>query len=157
MKIAIPQPMDPKAVIPQLQAMLPGYKLSMRGGSIIVAEKSAAVGATILFRKNKLIINGNFPNMGLQLVFVLAIVFLGVLIPLVIFLLTVYKSQKASAEEVTAALNAMLSGAPVYPQQAMVQQGYPQQPMVQPGYPQQPAMQPAYAQQPQQGYQQPGY
>ena len=122
MKVAIPQPLQPQAMIPSLSPMLPGYKLYMRGSKILVAEKSAAVGATLFFRKDKVVVNGNFPNMGVQMVFVLALVFLGILIPLVIYLLTVYKSQKASEQEVGAALQALVSG-------AGVQQGYGQ-----PGY-----------------------
>jgi hypothetical protein len=111
MKVAISQPLQPQAVIPQLTAMLPGYKLYMRGGKILVAEKSAAVGATLFFRKDKVVINGNFPNMGVQMVFVLALVFLGILIPLLIYFLTVYKSQKASEKEVGAAFEALVRGA----------------------------------------------
>lgn len=152
MKVAISQPLDPQAVLPQLQAMLPSYKFSMRGGKIIVAEKSAAVGATVFFRKNKLVVNGAFPSMGLQMVFVLSLFLLGILIPLVIYFLTVYRSQKASENEVGGALQALTSGVPAYPQPAMAQpqmQAY----VPQPGYPQaQPAHpQPAYAQ-PQPGY-----
>lgn len=122
MKVAIPQPLQPQAMIPSLAPMLPGYKLYMRGSKILVAEKSAAVGATLFFRKDKVVVNGNFPNMGVQMVFVLALVFLGILIPLIIYLLTVYKSQKASEQEVGAALQALVSG-------AGAQQGY-----AQPGY-----------------------
>lgn len=122
MKVAIPQPLQPQALIPQLSAMLPGYKLYMRGGKILIAEKSAAVGATMFFRKDKVVVNGNFPNMGVQMLFIFALLFLGILIPLIIYFLTVYKSQKASEQEVGAALQALVSGAPQYPQQ-----GYPQQ------------------------------
>jgi uncharacterized membrane protein len=124
MKVAIPQPLQPQALIPQLSAMLPGYKLYMRGGKILVAEKSAAVGATLFFRKDKVVVNGNFPNMGVQMVFVLALVFLGILIPLLIYFLTVYKSQKASEQEVGAALQALVSGQPM--QQGYAPQGYAQ-------------------------------
>lgn len=116
MKVAISQPLQPQTLIPSLSAMLPGYKLYMRGGKILVAEKSAAVGATLLFRKDKVVVNGNFPNMGVQLVFVLAVVFLGILIPLLVYFLTVYKSQKASETEVGAALQALVSGQPVQAQ-----------------------------------------
>jgi uncharacterized membrane protein len=130
MKVAIPQPLQPQAMIPQLSAMLPGYKLYMRGGKILVAEKSAAVGATLFFRKDKVVVNGNFPNMGVQLLFVFALIFLGILIPLIIYFVTVYKSQKASEQEVGAALQALISGAQQgYPQQGYPQQGYPQQHM----------------------------
>ena len=88
MKVAIPQPLQPQALIPQLSAMLPGYKLYMRGGKILIAEKSAAVGATMFFRKDKVVVNGNFPNMGVQLLFVFALLFLGILIPLIIYFLS---------------------------------------------------------------------
>ena len=50
------------------------------------------------------------------------VVLLGFLIPIIIYFVTVYKSQKASEQEVGAALQALVSGAPQYPQQ-----GYPQQ------------------------------
>ncbi|MEX1366454.1 MAG: hypothetical protein AB1Z98_25245 [Nannocystaceae bacterium] len=167
MKVAISQPLDPQAVLPQLQAMLPSYKFSMRGGKIIVAEKSAAVGATVFFRKNKLVVNGAFPNMGLQLAFVLSLFVLGILIPLVIYFLTVYRSQKASENEVGGALQALTSGVPAYPAQPAMAQPQMQaaymphgqaQPQLQAGYPQPQAYpQPAYAQpagyaQPQPGY-----
>lgn len=124
MKVEISQPLQPQALIPSLSAMLPGYKLYMRGGKILVAEKSPAVGATLFFRKNKVVVNGNFPNMGIQMVFVLALLFLGILIPLVIYFLTLYRSQKASENEVGAALQALLSGA--QPQQGYAAQGYAQ-------------------------------
>ena len=131
MKVALPQPLQPQALIPQLSAMLPGYKLYMRGGKILIAEKSAAVGATLLFRKDKVVVNGNFPNMGVQMVFVLALLFLGILIPLIIYFVTVYKSQKNSEQEVGAALQTLLSGG------AQMQQGYGQQGYGQQGYGQQ--------------------
>ena len=107
MKVQIPQPLDPQVIMQQLGPMLPGYKFSMRGGKVLVCEKTAAVGATVFFRKKVLVVNGNFPNMGLQLVFVLSVVFLGILIPLLIFFLTVYKSQKASEQEVGAIAGAV--------------------------------------------------
>jgi len=127
MKIDISQPLAPQSLIPSLSAMLPGYRFSMRGKKVLVAEKSAAVGATLFFRKNKVVVNGNFPNMGLQMVFVLSVVFLGILIPLVIYFLTVYRSQKSSEQEVGAALHALVNGAPAQPQQGYAQQGYAQQ------------------------------
>lgn len=131
MKVAISQPLQPQAMIPSLSAMLPGYKLYMRGGKILIAEKSAAVGATLFFRKNKVVVNGNFPNMGLQMVFMLSVIFLGILIPLVIYFLTVYRSQKASEREVGAALQALVSGTAQI-QQGAAPQGYAPQPYAPP-------------------------
>ncbi len=124
MKVDISQPLQPQSLIPSLSAMLPGYKFYMRGGKILIAEKSAAVGATLFFRKNKVVVNGNFPNMGVQMVFMLALLFLGILIPLVIYFLTVYKSQKASEKEVGAALQALVSGAAQAQPQGHAPQGY---------------------------------
>lgn len=124
MKVAISQPIQPQAVIPSLSAMLPGYKLYTRGGKILVAEKSAAVGATLFFRKDKVVVNGNFPNMGVQMVFLLAVIFLGVLIPLIIYFVTVYKSQKRSEQEVGAALQALVSGQATGMQPGYGQAGY---------------------------------
>jgi hypothetical protein len=138
MKIALSQPTQPQALIPQLSAMLPGYKLYMRGGKLLIAEKSAAVGATLLFRKDKVIVNGNFPNMGVQMIFILAVLFLGILVPLLVYFVTVYKSQKASEKEVGAALEALLRGAvaqqPAYGQPAYGQPAYGQPGYGQPGY-----------------------
>lgn len=111
MKLPLTQPIDPVTLQARLATALPHYEFSMRGKHVVVAKKTAAVGATVLVRKNKLVVNGNFPNMGLQLVFVLSVVFLGVLLPLIVFFLTVHRGQRAAEKEVGAALEGLLSAA----------------------------------------------
>jgi hypothetical protein len=150
MKIATPGPMDPQQLMAQLQQMLPHYTYRMRTKTLMVVEKSSAIGANVLVAKNKINVVGNFPSMGLQLFFVLCVVFLGFLIPLVIYFVAVYGKQKAVENEVGAAIQAILSGA--------AQQGYGQPQYGQPQYgqPQYGQPQPQYGQ-PQYGQPQPQY
>jgi hypothetical protein len=61
------------------------------------------------------------------------VLFLGILVPLLVYFVTVYKSQKASEKEVGAALEALLRGA-VAPQPGYGQPGYGQPGYGQPGY-----------------------
>ena len=46
MKIATPGPMDPQQLMAQLQQMLPHYTYRMRTKTLMVVEKSSAIGAT---------------------------------------------------------------------------------------------------------------
>ena len=161
MKIATPQPIDPDFLMSQLQQALPHYKFTKRTKKILVAEKTSAVGANIVIGKNKITTAGNFPNMGLQVAFVLAILFLGVLIPLLIWAIALYPKQRASAEEVGAVLQGLVTGQPVAQAGVIPQQGAlpgyapPQHAQPQPGYAQ---PQPSYAQpQPSYAQPQPGY
>ena len=103
------------------------------------------------FGKNKINVAGNFPNMGLQLFFVLCVVFLGILIPLVIYFVAVYGKQKAVEKEVVQAIQGIVSGA-VQPGYGQPQYGQPQPQYGQPQYGQ---PQPQYGQ-PQYGQPQPG-
>ena len=155
MKIPTPQPVDPETLMGQLQQALPHYKFTKRSKKFFVAEKTAAVGANVVVAKNKVNVVPNFPNMGLQMVFILCVVFLGILIPLIVYFVTVHGKQKAAAAEVGAAVQAIVSGQPIGMQHAQAYQqpqlgqapmGHPQQAMPQP--------QPGYGQ-PQPGYGQP--
>jgi len=110
MKIPTQTEIDKNTLMASLTAALPDYKIYTRQ-SFIVAEKTGTVGANIVVRKNKVLVVGNFPNMGLQIAFVLAVVFLGVLIPLLLFFILVYGKQKAAEKEVGAVVTAFVSGA----------------------------------------------
>jgi hypothetical protein len=150
MKIVTPGPMDPQQLMAQLQQLLPQYKYRMRTKSLMVVEKTSAVGANVLVAKNKINVVGNFPSMGLQMVFVLSVVFLGILIPLLIYFIAVYGKQKDVEKEVGQAIQAILSGAaqPGYGQPQYGQPPYGQPQYGQPQYGQ-PAMPAApYGQQP---------
>ncbi len=107
MKIPISQPIDNATLLPALQQALPQYKIYPRQ-SFLVVEKTGMVGANVVVRKNKIIVVASFPNMGLQIGFVLAVVFLGVLIPLVLYFIFVYSKQSAVEKEVGAVINQIL-------------------------------------------------
>jgi hypothetical protein len=145
MKIVTPGPMDPQQLMAQLQQLLPQYKYRMRTKSLMVVEKTSAVGANVLVAKNKINVVGNFPSMGLQMVFVLSVVFLGILIPLLIYFIAVYGKQKDVEKEVGQAIQAILSGA-AQPGYGQPQYGQPQYGQPQYGQPAMPAA--PYGQQP---------
>ena len=164
MKIPTPQPLDPETLMAQLQQALPHYKFTKRSKKFFVAEKTAAVGANVVVAKNKVNVVPNFPNMGLQMVFVLCVVFLGILIPLIVYFVTVHGKQKAAAAEVGAVVEQIVAGNPMGMQQGYAPQAYQQPqlghaPMGQPpmGQPQQAFAQPqqAFAQPQQPSYGQP--
>jgi hypothetical protein len=102
-------PPTAEELIAQLQGRVP-YKMFARTKSIVVVEKSAATGATILIGKKALNVQAAFPSMGLQMVFILVMIGLGILIPLVLYFLTLYRGQKAVETEVVAALNGLYAG-----------------------------------------------
>ena len=159
MKIPISQPIDNATLMPMLQQQLPQYKIYPRQ-SFLVVEQTGMVGANVVVRKNKIIVVGSFPNMGLQIGFVLAVVFLGILIPLVLYFIFVYGKQSAVEKEVGAVIQqivgnvnlgvgglAQMDQAPYGQQPQMGQAPYGQpQPQMGP-----PMGQPQYGQPPQQG------
>jgi len=162
MKIPTPQPLDPDTLMAQLQQALPEYKFTKRTKKFFVAEKTAAVGANVVVNNNKVAVVPNFPNMGLQMVFILCVVFLGILIPLIVYFVTVHGKQKAAAAEVGGVIEQIVAGHPVGMQQGYAAQAYQQPqlgqaPMGQAPVGQAPMGQPqaAFAQQPQPGYGQP--
>lgn len=65
----------------------PAYKFKDFGKSMFIASKSSSIGANVVLRKNKIVIAGNFPTLGGRLIFVLGIFLLGVLIPLIVYLI----------------------------------------------------------------------
>jgi hypothetical protein len=164
MKIPTSTQVDKNALIAHLTAALPDFRIFTRQ-SFIVAEKTGAVGANVVVRKDKVIVVGNFPNMGLQIAFVLAVVFLGVLIPLLLYFVLVYGKQKDAEKQVGAVVTQFVGGGGQVNlgiggyAQAAQPGAYGQQPP-QPGYgqPAQPdygqQQQPQYGQQPDYGQQQ---
>ena len=88
----------------KLEAKFPEYKFKVRQTNFLVAAKSSTIGTNILLRKNKLIVVGNFPNIGASLIFVLAIFLLGFLIPLIIYLAVFQTKMKKLEKEISAYL-----------------------------------------------------
>ncbi len=83
-----------------LQQKFPDHKIFMRGKNIIVVQKSGSIGTTILVGKKALLINGNFPTMGGQLLFVFSLLLLGILIPLIIYFAAFHGKMKSLEKEV---------------------------------------------------------
>ncbi len=123
MKIQTHGPIDKDTLMAHLGASLQGYKVYPRQ-SFLVVEKTGLVGANVVVRKNKVIVVASFPNMGLQIGFMLAVLFLGILIPLLLYFVLLYGKQKAVEKEVGAIVTAFVSGAAAA-HGAMGQHGYP--------------------------------
>jgi len=71
----------------KLAESFPDYKIKDFRKNMFFISKSGTIGANVILRKNKIMIVGNFPSMGGRLLFALCIVLLGVLIPLIVYLI----------------------------------------------------------------------
>jgi len=80
------------------------YEISTRSNGLITVAASKNIGAVIMVRKKSILVNGNFPTMGRQMVFTLLIVLLGFIIPLLIYFLVFHKKMKAVEKDVVAFL-----------------------------------------------------
>ena len=99
---------DSKALAGFLGSKFPNYKISPRGGKVVVIGTGAATGIGVIIRgPNEVKINWQFPNMGVQMVLMLAIIFTGLLPGLILFLvvwLSVKNGVNQIEQEVIAAL-----------------------------------------------------
>ena len=84
----------------KLEAQFPNYKFKVRTKNFLVASKSGTIGANIVLRNKALMVAGNFPSMGATFIFMLAIIFLGVLIPLIIYLAAFHSKMKKLEKEI---------------------------------------------------------
>jgi uncharacterized membrane protein (DUF106 family) len=87
-----------------LEANFPDYKFKVRQKNFLVAAQSGSIGTNILLRKNRLIVVGNFPTMGGTMLFMLSIILLGVIIPLIIYLVAFQSKMKKLEKEIAAFL-----------------------------------------------------
>jgi hypothetical protein len=84
----------------KLEANFPNYKFKVRTKNFLVASKSSTIGTNILLKNKALIVVGNLPSMGATFIFMLAIIFLGVLIPLIIYLAAFQGKMKKLEKEI---------------------------------------------------------
>ena len=84
----------------KLETKFPDYKFKVRSKNFLVAAKSGTIGSNILLRKDKIIVVGNFPSMGLQMGFTLSVFLLGVIIPLIIYFAAFHGKFKALEKEI---------------------------------------------------------
>ncbi|MCH2235208.1 MAG: hypothetical protein MK078_13240 [Crocinitomicaceae bacterium] len=88
----------------KLESKFPDYEFSMRGKKVLVVKKSKTVGAQVMIFRKRLNINGNFPSMGAQMLFMVSIILLGVLIPIIIYFAAFHKKFKAFEKELNDAI-----------------------------------------------------
>lgn len=80
------------------------YEISDRSKGVIAVAASKNIGAVIMVRKKSILVNGNFPTMGRQMVFTLLVVLLGFLIPLIVYFLVFHKKMKIVEKDIAAFL-----------------------------------------------------
>lgn len=88
----------------KLEAKFPDYKFKVRQKNFLVAAKTGAIGTNILLRNKRLIVVGNFPTIGGTMLFMLTIILLGVIIPLIIYLIAFQSKMKKLEKEIAAYL-----------------------------------------------------
>ncbi len=108
MKLPTPHPVDKHALMAFLQASFPQYEVGPRQ-SFLVVKQSDTVGANVVVRNNKIIVVGTFGSMGMQIGFTLGMLFLGILIPLVLYFALLRGKHKAMEQEVAAAVQNYLT------------------------------------------------
>lgn len=103
MKLKMAQPPNKDQVKQFLEARLPHYKYSFRAGRVVDVQKSFLIGASIVPKKDGLVINSNFPSVGAGLVWVLILFGTGILIGLILWLVLWKGGQDKVRDEVAEA------------------------------------------------------
>ena len=105
MKINItPNSVNYTEIEEKLKAKFPDYTYSMRGKQFLVCKKNGTTGVNVVIRKKYMMVAGNFPSVGGQMLFMLCVVLLGFLIPLIIYFAAFHSKMKAMEKEIGAYL-----------------------------------------------------
>ncbi len=104
MKVLINQQVSIDQIRETVTAQFPNYQVFMRNSNMMIVKKSGTAAAIVMVRKGKIIVNEAFPSMGGQLLFTLCMLLLGILIPLIVYLVAFLPAQKAVTKEVSAFL-----------------------------------------------------
>ena len=106
MKVITKQQVTIEQVRERIAQQFPNYQCSMRTSSILVVKKSGTAAALVVVRSGKVIINEGFPSMGGQMLFMLCLIFLGILIPMIVYFAAFFPAQKAVRNEIGAFVQA---------------------------------------------------
>ena len=87
-----------------LEANFPQYSFAVRSKNFLVGKKSSSIGANILLKRSKIMVAGNFPTMGQTMLFMIFVILLGVLIPLIIYLIAFHSKMREFEKEIAAFL-----------------------------------------------------
>lgn len=101
MRVPITKELNLEQLKSELERDFPGIKCVFRGKKVlVVSEAGKSAAAQVMARKNKAIVNEGFASMGGQMVFVFSILFLGVLIPFIVYYAAFFPKQKAIRNKV---------------------------------------------------------
>jgi hypothetical protein len=93
---------------PELVALLkekvPAYTYGIRVGRFVDCKKSFFVGASIIPKKDGLVLNGNFPSAGASMTFTLFMLATGILIGLILWLAVWKGKQDKVRDEIAGVL-----------------------------------------------------
>ena len=98
--ITKPDAVQPEQLKADLAEHFKGHKIIPRSKTVFFIGKSGTIGAGIIVKKDKILVNGNFPTMGGQMAFTMGMVLLGILIPLIIYFAAFHSKLQAYAKEV---------------------------------------------------------
>ncbi|SHG70316.1 hypothetical protein [Winogradskyella jejuensis] len=102
MKIKIkPEAIDINQLKKLLEKHFSGtYTLNKRNKNLLAVAATKTIGATVLVQKKVIIVNGNFPTMGRQVIFTILLFSLGIIPPLLVYFLFYHKKMKAVEKDV---------------------------------------------------------
>ena len=83
-----------------LEAFSSDYQVIAKNPSMIVIAKTKIIGVKVFPRENSLLVVAGFPTTGVQLIFTLLFILLGIIIPLLIYFLVLHHKMKAFENEV---------------------------------------------------------
>ena len=84
----------------KLEEKFPNYEFTKRNKKMLVAKNTKSAGVNIIVHKKRIMVAGNFPTMGGQMIFSLSLVLLGILIPLIVYFAAFRPSQKEAEDEI---------------------------------------------------------
>ena len=106
MRLLINNPPTIESIKQALQIKFPEFAYSFQNkGKVLVVKKSITAGVLITYYKSFLVVNASFPTPAGQNIFILSLIFLGIIIPATIYYAAFYKNQKQIRVEVVDFLN----------------------------------------------------
>jgi hypothetical protein len=95
MRLFIKNPPSIERIKQALEVKFPEFAYSFQNkGKVLVVQKSLTAGVLITYYRSFLIVNASFPTAAGQNIFILSLIFLGIIIPAIIYFATMYKQQK---------------------------------------------------------------
>jgi hypothetical protein len=101
MRVKITNPITLDELKGKMDQSLPQYHSFFRGNKVLVVQKDKKTGVIIMLgRKGIVRVNEGFPTMLGQFIFAICIVFFGVLIPFLIYIIAFRPAQRKMRNEI---------------------------------------------------------